>query len=196
MRCKGMGAHVIVTEVDPIKAIEAAMDGYKVMPMIEAAKGGDLFCTLTGDINVIREEHFEVMKDGAFVANSGHFNVEIDIKALEAMAQEVKQGVREYVDGYVLGNGRTVYLLAEGRLVNLAAAEGHPASVMDMSFSTQALMAEWVVQKGNKLEVKVHNVPEEIENWVANLKLRSMEIEIDELTDEQKEYLSSWRIGT
>jgi adenosylhomocysteinase len=196
MRSKGMGAHVIVTEVDPIKAIEAAMDGFKVMPMIEAAKVGDLFCTLTGDINVIRGEHFEVMKDGAIVANSGHFNVEIDIKALEAMAQEVKQGVREFVDGYVLGNGRTVYLLAEGRLVNLAAAEGHPASVMDMSFSTQALMAEWVVQKGNTLEVRVHDVPEEIENWVANLKLRSMEIEIDELTDEQKEYLSSWQIGT
>lgn len=196
MRCKGMGAHVIVTEVDPIKAIEAAMDGFKVMPMIEAAKVGDLFCTLTGDINVIRAEHFEVMKDGAIVANSGHFNVEIDIKALEAMAQEVKQGVREFVDGYVLGNGRTIYLLAEGRLVNLAAAEGHPASVMDMSFSTQALMAEWVVRQGNKLEVRVHDVPEEIENWVANLKLQSMEIDIDELTNEQKEYLSSWQIGT
>jgi len=166
------------------------------MPMIEAAKVGDLFCTLTGDINVIRREHFEVMKDGAIVANSGHFNVEIDIPTLEGMAREVKKGVRELVDGYVFPDGRTIYLLAEGRLVNLAAAEGHPASVMDMSFSTQALMAEWVVRRDEKLEIKVHDVPEEIEDWVARLKLQSMGIEIDELTEEQKKYLSSWEIGT
>ncbi len=196
MRARGMGANVIVTEVDSIKAIEAAMDGFRVMPMHEAAKIGDLFCTLSGDINVIRREHFELMKDGAIVANSGHFNVEIDIKALEEMAKEVRKGVREFVDGYILANGRTIYLLAEGRLVNLAAAEGHPASVMDMSFSTQALMAEWVIKNGEKLEVKVHDVPEEIEDWVARLKLHSMGIEIDELTEEQKEYLSSWKIGT
>ena len=196
LRCKGMGANVIVTEVDSIKAIEAAMDGFRVMPMIEAAQIGDLFCTLTGDINVIREEHFKVMKDGAIVANSGHFNVEIDIKALESMAKEKKKGVRENVEGFVLPDGRAIYLLAEGRLINLAAAEGHPASVMDMSFSTQALMAEWVVQNADSLEANVYDVPEEIEDWVARLKLESMGIEIDELTEEQKEYLSSWQIGT
>jgi len=196
MRCKGMGANVIVTEVDPVKAIEAAMDGFWVMPMMEAATVGDLFCTLTGDIHVIRREHFEVMKDGAIVANSGHFNVEIDIGSLEKMAKKVKKGVRKFVDGFVLSNGRTIYLLAEGRLINLAAAEGHPASVMDMSFSTQALMAEWVVNRKEKLENKVYNVPQSIEDWVATLKLRSMGIAIDELTEEQKEYLSSWKIGT
>jgi adenosylhomocysteinase len=196
MRCKGMGANVIVTEVDSVKAIEAAMDGYRVMPMIEAAKIGDLFCTLTGDINVIRKEHFKVMKDGAMIANSGHFNVEIDIQALDKMAKKVKKGVRASVDGYILPNGRTIYLLAEGRLVNLAAAEGHPASVMDMSFSTQALMSEWVVQNQGKLDVMVHDVPMEIEDWVARLKLQSMGIEIDILTEEQKAYLSSWKIGT
>jgi len=195
-RCKGMGANVIVTEVDSIKAIEAAMDGFRVMPMIEAAKVGDLFCTLTGDINVIREEHFKVMKDGAIVANSGHFNVEIDINALGSMAKERKEGVRENVEGFILPDGRAIYLLAEGRLINLAAAEGHPASVMDMSFSTQALMAEWVVQNAKGMEAIVYDVPEEIEDWVARLKLESMGIEIDELTEEQKEYLSSWRIGT
>jgi adenosylhomocysteinase len=196
MRCKGMGANVIVTEVDSVKAIEAAMDGYRVMPMIEAAKIGDLFCTLTGDINVIREEHFKVMKDGAMVANSGHFNVEIDIQALAKMAKKVQRGVRASVDEYLLPDGRKIYLLAEGRLINLAAAEGHPASVMDMSFSTQALMSEWVVKHQEKLEVRVHEVPEEIEDWVSRLKLQSMGIEIDELTEEQKEYLSSWKIGT
>jgi adenosylhomocysteinase len=196
MRCKGMGANVIVTEVDSVKAIEAAMDGYRVMPMIEAAKIGDLFCTLTGDINVIREEHFKAMKDGAMVANSGHFNVEIDIQALAKMAKKVQRGVRASVDEYLLPDGRKIYLLAEGRLINLAAAEGHPASVMDMSFSTQALMSEWVVKHQEKLEVRVHEVPEEIEDWVSRLKLQSMGIEIDELTEEQKEYLSSWKIGT
>ncbi len=194
-RCKGMGSNVIVTEVDPIKGIEAAMDGFRVMPMIEAAKIGDLFCTLTGDIHVIRKEHFEVMKDGAIVANSGHFNVEIDTEALKNLAKDVKN-VRNNVDGYVLEDGRTIYLLAEGRLINLAAAEGHPASVMDMSFSTQALMAEWVVKEKDNLEPRVYDVPEEIENWVATLKLESMGIKIDELTEEQKEYLASWQIGT
>jgi adenosylhomocysteinase len=195
-RCKGMGSNVIVTEVDAVKGIEAAMDGFRVMPMLEAAAIGDLFCTLTGDIHVIREEHFKVMKDGALIANSGHFNVEIDIDALRRLAKQEKPAVRKNVDGFVLPNGRTVYLLAEGRLINLAAAEGHPASVMDMSFSTQALMAEWVVQKKEKLPVQVYNVPEAIEEWVARLKLRSMGIGIDELTEEQKEYLSSWEIGT
>jgi len=195
-RCKGMGSNVIVTEVDSIKGIEASMDGFRVMPMMEAAKAGDLFCTLTGDINVIRREHFEVMKDGAIVANSGHFNVEIDIKSLEEMAKEKTIGVRRHVDAYTLPDGRKIYLLAEGRLINLAAAEGHPASVMDMSFSTQALMAEWVVKNAKTLEKKVYPVPEEIEDWVARLKLESMNIEIDELTEEQKEYLSSWEIGT
>ena len=195
-RCKGMGANVIVTEVDAVKGIEAAMDGFRVMPMIEAAKIGDLFCTLTGDIHVIRKEHFEVMKDGALVANSGHFNVEIDIEALRKLAKEEKPEVRKNVDGFVLPNGRTIYLLAEGRLINLAAAEGHPASVMDMSFSTQVLMSEWVVKSKEKLEPKVYNVPESIEEWVARLKLQSMGIGIDELTEEQKEYLSSWEIGT
>ncbi len=196
MRCKGMGANVIITEVNPIKAIEAAMDGFRVMPMIEAARIGDLFCTLTGDINVIRNEHFEVMKDGAIVANSGHFNVEIDIQTLKKMSKTVKKGVREFVDGYELPNGKTIYLLAEGRLINLSAAEGHPASVMDMSFSTQALMAEWVVQQKGQLEIRVYDVPEKIENWVATLKLQSMGIAIDELTEEQKRYLSSWEMGT
>jgi adenosylhomocysteinase len=195
-RCRGMGSIVIVTEVDSVKAIEAAMDGFQVMPMIEAAKVGDLFCTLTGDIHVIRKEHFEVMKDGAMVANSGHFNVEIDIDALRRLAKEEIKDVRKNVDAFVLPNGNTVYLLAEGRLINLAAAEGHPASVMDMSFSTQALMSEWVVQSKEKLAVQVYDVPESIEEWVARLKLQSMGIDIDELTEEQKAYLSSWEIGT
>ena len=196
MRCKGMGANVIITEVDSVKGIEAAMDGYRVMPMMEAAKIGDLFCTLTGDINVIRREHFEVMKDGAIVANSGHFNVEIDIKSLESLAKEVRRNVRNLVDAFVLADGRIIYLLAEGRLINLAAAEGHPASVMDMSFSTQALVAEWVIKKKGRMEAGVYEVPEEIEDWVARLKLQSMGIEIDELTEQQKEYLSSWKLGT
>jgi adenosylhomocysteinase len=195
-RCKGMGAHVIITEVDPIKAIEAAMDGFQVMPMIEAARVGDLFCTLTGDIHVLRSEHYQVMKDRAILANSGHFNVEIDIESLKKMAKEIRPEVRRNVDAYLMPDGRTLYLLAEGRLINLAAAEGHPASVMDMSFSTQALCAEWVVKQAGKLEVRVHEVPVEIENWVSRLKLESMGVRIDELTEEQKVYLSSWKIGT
>ena len=195
-RCKGMGSHVIITEVDPIKAIEAAMDGFQVMPMIEAAKLGDLFCTLTGDIHVLRKEHYRVMKDRAILANSGHFNVEIDIEALKKMAKKTIPGVRKNVDAFVLPDDRTIYLLAEGRLINLAAAEGHPASVMDMSFSTQALCAEWVMKAAGKLDVRVHDVPVDIEDWVSRLKLESMGIRIDKLTEEQKEYLSSWKIGT
>ena len=194
MRMKGMGANVIVTEVDPIKALEAAMDGYWVMPMAEAAKIGDLFVTITGDIHVLRGEHFALMKDGAIIANSGHFNVEININELEKMAKGKNENVRNYVDEYVMEDGRRLYLLAQGRLINLAAAEGHPASVMDMSFATQALTTEYMVQ--HKMPVAVHEVPEEIENWIATAKLKSMGVEIDELTEEQKEYLASWQLGT
>ena len=195
MRAKGMGADVIVTEVDPIKAIEARMDGFRVMPMIEAAKIGDFFCTVTGNIHVIREEHFKVMKDGAIVCNSGHFNVEIDIPALERLAVK-KERIRPFVDEYTLPDGRRIYLLAEGRLVNLAAAEGHPASVMDMSFANQALSAEYLVKEGKSLKPDVYTVPEEIDRKVAELKLKAMGIEIDELTPEQVEYLNSWEMGT
>ncbi len=195
MRARGMGANVIVTEVDPLKALEAVMDGYRVMPMIEAAKIGDVFVTVTGNKSVIREEHFKVMKDGAILANSGHFNVEIDIEALEKLSVK-KRRIRDNVDEYVLKDGRRIFLLAEGRLVNLAAAEGHPASVMDMSFSNQALVCEFIVKKAEELEPKVYKVPEEIDREVARLKLKSMGIEIDELTEEQKKYLSSWELGT
>jgi adenosylhomocysteinase len=196
MRCRGMGANVIVTEVDPIRALEAAMDGFRVLTMAEAAKGGDLFCTLTGDINVIRTEHMKVMKDGAIIANSGHFNVEIDTKGLGELAVSVHRQVRRLVDEFTLPSGNRVYLLAEGRLINLAAAEGHPASVMDMSFATQALSTEWVVDNQETLKPKVYNVSKEIEDWVSKLKLKSMKIEIDELTEEQKQYLASWEMGT
>lgn len=196
MRCKGMGANVIITEVDPIRALEAAMDGFRVMKMEEAAPIGDLFCTLTGDIHVLRGEHFDRMKDGAIVANSGHFNVEIDIPALKEMAADVRLEVRNFVDQYVMKDGRRINLLADGRLINLAAAEGHPASVMDMSFATQALATEWVIKNAGQLSAKVYNVPAEIEDWVARLKLQSMKIDIDELTEEQKTYLSSWEMGT
>jgi len=195
-RCKGMGADVIVTEVDPVRALEAAMDGFRVMKMEQAAPIGDLFCTLTGDINVIRAEHFAKMKDSAIVANSGHFNVELDIPGLKSISTEVREQVRNFVDQYVLENGNRVNLLADGRLINLAAAEGHPASVMDMSFATQALATEFVIEQAGKLDAKVYNVPGEIEDWVARLKLESMNIDIDELTEEQKEYLSSWEMGT
>ncbi|RMG66314.1 MAG: adenosylhomocysteinase [Calditrichaeota bacterium] len=194
MRMRGMGAHVIVTEVDPIKALEAAMDGFWVMPMKEAARIGDLFATLTGDIHVLREEHFAVMKDGAMVANSGHFNVEIDIPALERMASKVRRQVRNFVDEYTLANGHRIFLLAEGRLINLAAAEGHPASVMDMSFATQALTTEYALKQ--KLEPGVYNVPREIEDYISRLKLQTMGIEIDTLSEEQQRYLSSWEMGT
>lgn len=195
MRARGMGAKVIVTEIDKIKALEAVMDGFQVMPMREAAKIGDLFCTLTGDINVIREEHFKLMKDGAMVANSGHFDVEINVKDLKRMAMKVNKNIRNNVDEYVIGKKR-IYLLGEGRLINLAAAEGHPASVMDMSFATQALASEYVIKNYKKLEKKVYNVPEKIENWIADLKLKSMGIAIDSLTKEQEKYLGSWEIGT
>ncbi len=194
-RARGMGAIVIVTEVDPIKALEARMDGFLVMPMKEAAKLGDFFVTVTGNIHVIRKEHFEVMKDGAIVANSGHFNVEIDIPALEEMAVE-KREIRKNVTEYKLKDGRRIYLLAEGRLVNLAAAEGHPASVMDMSFSNQALSAEYIVKNHEKLENKVYRVPRELDEEVARLKLKALNIEIDELTEEQVKYLHSWEMGT
>jgi adenosylhomocysteinase len=194
MRCKGMGANVIITEVDPIKALEAAMDGYMVMPMINAAELGDLFVTITGDINVIRREHFEKMKDGAILANSGHFNVEIDIPTLEKIAINKREEVRRFVDEYTLPNKKRIFLLAKGRLINLAAAEGHPASVMDMSFATQALTTEFSLKE--KKPAGVYMVPEEIEEYISKLKLKTKGIEIDELTDEQKEYLSSWEMGT
>lgn len=196
MRCKGMGANVIVTEVNKIRALEAAMDGYRVMPMIDAARVGDLFCTLTGDINVIRPEHVQVMKNGAILANSGHFNVEIDLEGIKALAQEIRVGVRNFVDQYILPDGRKINILADGRLINLAAAEGHPASVMDMSFATQALATEWVIKNGRNLEARVYNVPVAIEDWVSKLKLETMGIKIDELTEEQKQYLASWEMGT
>jgi len=196
MRARGMGAIVIVTEVDAIKALEAAMDGFEVMPMAQAAKVGELFVTLTGNKNVIRAEHFRAMKDRAVVANSGHFNVEIDIPALKKLSKKVIRNVRNHVDEYILRNNKRIYLLAEGRLINLAAAEGHPASVMDMSFATQALEAEYVVKKQGKLAVAVHDVPIEIERQVSRLKLKSMSIGIDKLTAEQVDYLASSGEGT
>jgi adenosylhomocysteinase len=195
MRAKGMGADVIVTEIDPLKAIEAVMDGYRIMPMSNAAKIGDVFCTLTGDINVIRPEHFKVMKDNAVVCNSGHFNVEIDIPGLEKMATR-KRRIREFVDEYTLKNSKRVNLLAEGRLVNLSAAEGHPACVMDMSFANQALSAEYLVKYGKNLKKKVYVVPEKIDSEIASLKLKAMGVRIDRLTPEQKKYLASWEMGT
>lgn len=196
MRARGMGAIVVVTEIDAIKALEAAMDGFGVMPMAQAAKVGELFVTLTGNKNVIRAEHFRVMKDMAVVANSGHFNVEIDIPALKKMSKKVNRGVRKHIDEYVLKNNKRICLLAEGRLINLAAAEGHPASVMDMSFSTQALEAEYVIKRAGKLAVAVHDVPMEIEQQVSKLKMKSMSIEIDKLTPEQVIYLASSGEGT
>jgi adenosylhomocysteinase len=195
-RARGMGASVIVTEVEPIRALEAAMDGLRVMPMKEAVKVGDIFVTLTGDMHVLRKEHFAAMKDGAVIANSGHFDIEIDVKALTSLAKKVVKGIRNSLDGYQLASGRWIYLLGEGRLVNLAAAEGHPAGVMDMSFATQALTAEWAVQQKQRLAVAVHDVPKEIEDDVAALKLRSMGIQIDRLSAEQEKYLSSWQTGT
>ncbi len=196
MRARGMGAIVIVTEVDAIKALEAAMDGFEVMPMAKAAKVGELFVTLTGNKHVIRAEHFRVMKDRAVVCNSGHFNVELDLPALKRISKKLTRNVRNHVDEYILRNNRRIHLLAEGRLINLAAAEGHPASVMDMSFATQALQAEYVVKKQGKLGAEVYNVPTEIEEQVSRLKLKSMSIAIDKLTPEQVEYLSSSGEGT
>jgi adenosylhomocysteinase len=195
-RARGMGAKVIVTEVDPVRALEAAMDGFEVMGMKDAAKIGDLFITLTGDMHVIAKEHLRAMKDGAVICNSGHFDIEIDIKALKKLATKVEKNVRNFVDAYTLPGGRKVYLIGEGRLVNLAAAEGHPASVMDMSFATQALASEWAVKNRKKLKAEVYDVPNAVESWVANLKLASMGIRIDRLTSEQQKYLTSWDHGT
>ena len=195
MRAHGEGANVIVTEVDPIKALEAVMDGYRVMSMSEAAKIGDFFATVTGDIKVIRKEHFQAMKDGAIICNSGHFNVEIDIPALERLSKR-RRIIREFVEEFTLADGRRINLLGEGRLVNLAAAEGHPSSVMDMSFANQALAAEYIVKKGKKLEKKVYPVPREIDQEIARLKLEGMGIRIDRLTKEQEKYLASWEMGT
>ena len=194
-RAKGMGADVIVTEINPTRAIEAVLDGHRVMSMGEAAKIGDVFVTVTGNKNVIAKEHFEQMKDGAIVANSGHFNVEIDIPTLEKMASS-KRVTREFVDEYSLRDGRKIYLLGEGRLINLAAAEGHPASVMDMSFANQALSVEYLVKNYKNLEHKVFPVPEDLDKKVARLKLESMGMKIDRLTPEQEEYLASWSEGT
>jgi adenosylhomocysteinase len=194
-RAQGMGALVIITEVNPIAALEAAMDGYQIMPLIEAAKIGDIFVTVTGDINVIDKAHFSKMKDGAILANSGHFNVEINIPALEKLAKSKRQ-VRPFVDEYTLADKRRLFLLAEGRLINLAAAEGHPASVMDMSFADQALCLEHLVKNKGKLKPDVYPVPEEIDNEVGRLKLKAMNINIDSLTREQKKYLESWEEGT
>lgn len=194
-RARGMGSNVIITEVDPLPALEAVMDGFRVMPMSEAAKIGDIFCTVTGDLNVIDREDFEVMKDGAIVANSGHFNVEIDIPSLESMAVE-KRLVRPFVDQYILEDGRHINLLGEGRLINLASAEGHPASVMDMSFANQALSVEYLIKNADKLENKVYSVPDAIDREIARLKLDAMNINIDVLTPEQVAYLNSWEEGT
>jgi adenosylhomocysteinase len=190
-----MGARVIVTEVDPLPALEAAMEGYTVMPLRDAARIGDVFVTVTGDTGVVRSEHLEVMKDGAILANSGHFDVEIDKRALADLA-ESRRRIREYVDEYRLPDGRRLHLLAEGRLVNLAAAEGHPAAVMDMSFANQALSVEWVVKQRGSLEPGVYPVPPDIDAEVARLKLHAMGVEIDALTSEQEEYLRSWEQGT
>ena len=194
-RARGMGARVIVTEVDPLPALEAAMEGYTVMPLRDAARIGDVFVTVTGDTGVVRSEHLEVMKDGAILANSGHFDVEIDKRALADLA-ESRRRIREYVDEYRLPDGRRLHLLAEGRLVNLAAAEGHPAAVMDMSFANQALSVEWVVKQRGSLEPGVYPVPPDIDAEVARLKLHAMGVEIDALTSEQEEYLRSWEQGT
>ena len=208
LRARGMSAQVIVTEVDPIKALEAAMDGFRVMPMLEAARIGDIFCTVTGDINVLTKEHFLLMKDGAVVCNSGHFDVEVNVKELAALARSVRKDVRRFVDEYTIAGERggtsraderddvRIYLLVEGRLVNLAAAEGHPASVMDMSFSTQALAAEWMVRNRASLSPGVYDVDSKIELYVASLKLQSMGLGIDTLTEEQVAYLASWQHGT
>ncbi len=194
-RARGLGARVIVTEIDPMKALEAVMDGYEVMPIAKAAPIGDIFVTLTGDIHVIRKEHFAKMKDGAVVANSGHFNVELDLDGLKKLSKKVRN-IRDFVQEYTLRTGRKVFVLGEGRLINLAAAEGHPASVMDMSFANQALAAEYVTKNHKSLRKKVYSVPEDIDNEIARLKLKAIGVSIDTLTAEQKHYLSSWEMGT
>lgn len=195
MRAKGLGAKVIVTEVDPLRALEATMDGFQVMPIKNAAKIGDIFVTVTGDINVIRGEHFASMKDGSIVSNSGHFNVELDIPALKKLSKAKKE-IRDFTDEYILRDGRKIYLLGEGRLINLAAAEGHPAHVMDMSFANQALSCEYIRKQHCALDNDVYSVPEDIDKNIAKLKLKSMGINIDTLTPEQKKYLASWEMGT
>jgi adenosylhomocysteinase len=195
MRAKGHGARVVITEIDPLKALEATMDGYEVMPIRDAARIGDIFVTATGDINVIAKDCFPLMKDGAIVCNTGHFNVEIDIKSLRKLSK-ARRMMRDYVEEFTLRSGRRIYLLGEGRLINLAAAEGHPSSVMDMSFANQALCAEYMVRNARKLEKKVYGVPEKIDKEIARLKLKAMGIAIDILTAEQKKYLRSWEMGT
>jgi adenosylhomocysteinase len=194
-RARGMGANVIVTEVNPLPALEAVMEGYRVMPMAEAAKVGDIFCTVTGDLNVIDRHHLEAMKDGAIIANSGHFNVEINIPALEELSVS-KKLVRPFVDQYEMKDGRRICLLGEGRLINLSAAEGHPASVMDMSFANQALSAEYMIKNAAKLQKQVYGVPEEIDREIARLKLAAMNVSIDTLSEDQVKYLNSWQEGT
>jgi adenosylhomocysteinase len=196
MRAKGLGANVVVTEIDPLKALEAVMDGFRVMPMIEAAPLGDIFISSTGDINVIDGHHFEVMQDGAIVSNSGHFNVEINIPVLEKMAQGSPRRVRPFVDEYRLPDGRRIYLLGEGRLINLAAADGHPSAVMDMSFANQALCSEYIIAHADELENTVYSVPQSIDEQIAALKLDAMGVQIDVLTSEQRAYLTSWQEGT
>ena len=195
MRARGLGANVIVTEIDPTKAIEAVMDGFRVMPMAEAVPQGDLFITVTGNKHVIRGEHFQAMKDGAIVCNSGHFDIEIDLQALSSMATEVKE-VRSFTQEYSLSNGKSVVVLGEGRLVNLAAAEGHPSAVMDMSFANQALACEYLVKNKGKLPAGLHSIPEEVDKEIARLKLQAMGVAIDTLTAEQVEYVNSWTLGT
>ena len=195
MRAKGMGADVIVTEISPVPAIEAAMDGFRVMPMAEAAKEGDIFITVTGNKHVIRPEHFAVMKDGAIVSNSGHFDIEIDLASLKAQATEVNE-VRNFTEQYILPSGKSIIVIGEGRLVNLAAAEGHPSAVMDMSFANQALACEYLVTNKGQLEPGMHSIPTEVDQEIAALKLKAMKIEIDSLTDEQVEYINSWTAGT
>ncbi|MBV8556049.1 MAG: adenosylhomocysteinase [Planctomycetaceae bacterium] len=196
MRSRGLGAQVIVTEVNSIRGLEAAMDGFEVMPIAQAAKAGDLFITVTGNIHVIRADHFALMKDGAMICNSGHFNVELALDGLTSTARAINKQVREFVDEYVMSDGRRLYVLGEGRLINLAAAHGHPASVMDMSFAAQALATEWSVAQKGKLEHVVYNVPKAVDEWVAALKLQTMGIAIDTLTVEQRKYLDSWEMGT
>jgi adenosylhomocysteinase len=194
-RAKGMGARVVVTEVNPLRALQAVMDGYNVMPLAEVAPVGDFFCTVTGDKHVIRKEHFQLMKDGAIVCNSGHFNVEIEIDALESMAVS-RRVMRDFVEEFVLADGRRIILLGEGRLINLAAAEGHPSSVMDMSFANQALASEYLVKSGKGLSKQVHRIPAAVDDEIARLKLETMGVHIDVLTEEQVQYLSSWEMGT
>ncbi len=195
MRARGMGANVIITEVDPLPALEAVMDGFTVLPIRQAARIGDFFCTLTGDINVIRKEHFQIMKDGAIVANSGHFNVELDLDGLKSIAKSTRV-IRPFVEEFVLKDGRRINILAEGRLINLAAAEGHPSSVMDMSFANQALSIEYMVKLKKPLEKNVYPVPGKIDKLIAKEKLAAMGVTIDRLTAEQKQYLASWQLGT